>query len=153
MPDCARCGTALECRRRQPATQGDGETEHYRCPGCGEGGFRVLGPNGSEQRTGGPAFDGLPDRRATVQDADDGILIADGGHPPDHKPEARAMLELAEALERVADAQERQAVAAEVHAGAVAEIAHDKMTGRNSVESALDEWAMWLEVYRRQTGL
>lgn len=143
MSDCARCGTALECRRRQPGTKTERETEHYRCPDCGEGGYRVLGPNGSEERTGGPAFEGAPDRQATVQDADDGILIADGGGLAFQERQA-------EALERIADAQERQARAAEVHAGAVAEIAHDMMTGRNSVESAVSEWAMWLDVHRQE---
>jgi pyridoxine 5'-phosphate synthase PdxJ len=61
----------------------------------------------------------------------------------------RAQRRQAAALERLADAQERQARAAELHAGAVAEIAHDMMAGRNSVEATLQEWTMWLEEHRK----
>jgi hypothetical protein len=62
----------------------------------------------------------------------------------------RAQRRQAAALERIATAQERRADAAELHAGAVAEIVHQMMTGRTSVEAALDEWAMWVREYDGQ---
>lgn len=55
-----------------------------------------------------------------------------------------------EALERIADAQERQAVAAELQAGAIAELVWLSMPGRNSVEAAVGEFAMWRRVHRRE---
>lgn len=61
----------------------------------------------------------------------------------------RAQRRQADALERIADAQERQARAAEVHAGAVAEIAHDMMPGHTTVEATVEEWAMWLREHRK----
>lgn len=57
MPECAGCGDGLAEPVRQPAEH-DAATEahHYRCPGCGRGGFEIVDPDGHQLRTGGPAF-------------------------------------------------------------------------------------------------
>jgi hypothetical protein len=56
----------------------------------------------------------------------------------------------ADALERIATAQEHQTDALAVLAGALAELAHDEMPGRHSPESAVMEWQTWLDSHRRQ---
>lgn len=85
MPDCEQCGAALDRRLEQSGENGEpSTTEHYRCPGCGAGGFRVVDEAGDVLRGGGPAFGRVP-RRARVSEADDGsLLIADGGQLVDH---------------------------------------------------------------------
>ena len=152
MPECVCCGSDPEARRDQPGTQGDRYTVHYRCPDCGAGGYRVFDNDGLV-RSGGPVFDGPSDIAQAVVATDCGPwdvpeaspkAVADGGIPNADRHD------LLRSLERIADAQERQARAAEVHAGAVAEIAHDMMPGRNSVLSAVEEWALWLDVYRHE---
>lgn len=151
MPDCARCGSALGDPLRQPAerkppTDAATEAEHYRCPDCGAGGYRVVDDR-RVLRSGGPAFTG--------QTARDDAIAANGGDPLQAVTDggldgARHEKRQADALERIADAQERQARAAEVHAGAVAEQTHIMLPGTNSVEAALEEFQMWLDVYRKE---
>jgi len=113
MPECACCDTDLEDRREQPGTKGLGFTIHYRCPGCGAGGFEVHDADGPV-RTGGPAFDGWSAHAQAAADAGrdpwdmpEATPVADGGQPAEERQAA--------ALERIADELAYQnAVLAEV---------------------------------------
>lgn len=102
MPDCASCGSALGDPIRQPAERGPTtEAEHYRCPGCGAGGYRVVDGR-RVLRSGGPAFTEPTDRDRALEAADRDPLTAvpDGGKPPADRK--------ADALERIAGELEYQ---------------------------------------------
>ncbi len=81
MPECECCRADLDQVTDQDGSTGGRTVEHYRCPGCGTGGSRVVDEDGETVREVGPAF-GSTYRRATVERHDDGgLLIADGGDP------------------------------------------------------------------------
>jgi hypothetical protein len=58
----------------------------------------------------------------------------------------------AEELRRIAAAQERQALAAELQAGAVAELVHMAMWDEISVGTAIEEWRVWLREFEQAHG-
>jgi len=58
----------------------------------------------------------------------------------------------AEELRRIRELQERQALAAELQAGALAELAHRSMPGEMSVGTTIEEWRVWLREFEQATG-
>lgn len=58
----------------------------------------------------------------------------------------------AEELRRIRELQERQALAAELQAGALAELAYRSMPGEMSVGTTIEEWRVWLREFEQATG-
>jgi len=73
----------------------------------------------------------------------------EGGPPRDAAYYERKQ---AEELRRIRELQERQTLAAELQAGALAELAHRSMPGRMSVGTTIEEWRVWLREFERATG-
>jgi hypothetical protein len=71
---------------------------------------------------------------------------------PLHRDAAYYERKQAEELRRIRELQERQTLAAELQAGALAELAHRSMPDEMSVGTMIEEWRVWLREFERAAG-